>query len=53
MVTINQRLDFDQIELLLDEFNFKAVREEEYAEAEEEEEVDDPETCAPVPRSSP
>ncbi|TVR64384.1 MAG: translation initiation factor IF-2 [Gemmatimonadales bacterium] len=44
MVTINQRLDFDQIELLLDEFNFKAVREEEYTggddaldEAEEEE----------------
>ena len=30
MVTINQRLDFDQIELLLDEFNFTAVREEEY-----------------------
>lgn len=31
MVTINQRLDFDQIELLLDEFGFRAVREEEYA----------------------
>src|SRR5690606_15277321 len=30
MVTINQRLDFDQIELLLDEFGFRAVREEEY-----------------------
>src|SRR5690606_16918561 len=30
MVTINQRLDFDQIELLLEEFGFKAVREEEY-----------------------
>ncbi|HEX9937931.1 MAG TPA: translation initiation factor IF-2 [Longimicrobium sp.] len=30
MVTINQRLDFDQIELLLDEFGFQAVREEEY-----------------------
>ena len=25
MVTINQRLDFDQIELLLDEFGFSAV----------------------------
>ena len=25
MVTINQRLDFDQIELLLDEFGFRAV----------------------------
>jgi translation initiation factor IF-2 len=30
MVTINQRLDFDQIELLLEEFGFNAVREEEY-----------------------
>jgi translation initiation factor IF-2 len=30
MVTINQRLDFDQIELLLEEFGFRAVREEEY-----------------------
>ena len=40
MVTINQRLDFDQIELLLDEFGFKAVREEEYgAEMDEEEET--------------
>lgn len=43
MVTINQRLDFDQIELLLDEFGFKAVREEEYGveltEAHEEEDT--------------
>jgi translation initiation factor IF-2 len=31
LVTINQRLDFDQIELLLEEFGFRAVREEEYA----------------------
>ena len=31
MVTINQRLDFDQIELLLDEFGFRAARETEYA----------------------
>jgi translation initiation factor IF-2 len=37
MVTINQRLDFDQIELLLDEFGFRAIREEEYGgEAEDE-----------------
>src|SRR5690606_1406294 len=37
MVTINQRLDFDQIELLLDEFGFQAIREDEYgAEAEYE-----------------
>ncbi|MEX2527991.1 MAG: translation initiation factor IF-2 [Gemmatimonadota bacterium] len=51
MVTINQRLDFDQIELLLDEFGFTAVREEEYgtetpAEFEEE---DDPESKLPRP----
>jgi translation initiation factor IF-2 len=44
MVTINQRLDFDQIEMLLDEFGFKAVREEEYgAEMEEATEADLPE----------
>jgi translation initiation factor IF-2 len=49
MVTINQRLDFDQIELLLDEFNFKAVREEEYAEVAEEEVADAPETLRPRP----
>jgi translation initiation factor IF-2 len=50
MVTINQRLDFDQIELLLEEFGFTAVREEEYA-AEEvvEEEPDRPEDLAPRP----
>ncbi|HEY4733374.1 MAG TPA: translation initiation factor IF-2 [Gemmatimonadaceae bacterium] len=31
MVTINQRLDFDQIELIAGEFGFQAVKEEEYA----------------------
>ena len=31
MVTINQRLDFDQIELIASEFGFRAVREEEFA----------------------
>ncbi|HEU5171433.1 MAG TPA: translation initiation factor IF-2 [Gemmatimonadales bacterium] len=31
MVTVNQRLDFDQIELIASEFGFQAVREEEYA----------------------
>jgi translation initiation factor IF-2 len=31
MVTVNQRLDFDQIELIASEFGFEAVREEEYA----------------------
>jgi translation initiation factor IF-2 len=49
MVTINQRLDFDQIELLLDEFNFKAVREEEYAESETFEVTDDPMSLRPRP----
>ncbi|MEJ2502171.1 MAG: translation initiation factor IF-2 [Gemmatimonadota bacterium] len=50
MVTINQRLDFDQIELLLDEFGYKAAREEEYgAEVEEEEIVDRPEDLQPRP----
>ncbi|NNM26088.1 MAG: translation initiation factor IF-2 [Phycisphaerales bacterium] len=51
MVTINQRLDFDQIEMLLDEFGFTAVREEEYAssEVEELEEDDAPEDLRPRP----
>lgn len=51
MVTINQRLDFDQIELLLDEFNYQAVKEEEYTgtDDEEEEEVEDPELLRPRP----
>jgi translation initiation factor IF-2 len=31
MVTVNQRLDFDQIELIASEFGFEAVREQEYA----------------------
>ena len=30
MITINQRLDFDQIELIAGEFDFQAVREDEY-----------------------
>ena len=50
MVTINQRLDFDQIELLLDEFNFTAVKEEEYIqEAEVEDDEDDPVMLRPRP----
>jgi translation initiation factor IF-2 len=51
MVTINQRLDFDQIELLLDEFGYKAVREEEYEGAltDDEQEEDKPEDLAPRP----
>ncbi len=31
MITINQRLDFDQIELIAGEFGFQAVKEQEYA----------------------
>jgi translation initiation factor IF-2 len=51
MVTINQRLDFDQIELLLEEFGYTAEREEEYVSQEEEveEEVEDPEDLKPRP----
>jgi translation initiation factor IF-2 len=50
MVTINQRLDFDQIELLLDEFGFRAVREAEYgAEIEEEADEGPPEDQQPRP----
>ena len=53
MVTINQRLDFDQIEVLLDEFGFRAVREEEYVglpaeEDEEEENAEDMKVRPPV-----
>ena len=50
MVTINQRLDFDQIELLLDEFGFRAVREAEYGgDMEEESEADAAEDLSPRP----
>ena len=50
MVTINQRLDFDQIELIASEFGFQAVREEEYqAEAASEVVVDKAEDLAPRP----
>jgi translation initiation factor IF-2 len=50
MVTINQRLDFDQIDLLLEEFGFRAVREEEYAsDSEEGGEPDKAEDLLPRP----
>ena len=42
MVTINQRLDFDQIELLLEGFGFTAVRESDYLSTMEAVEEDDP-----------
>ncbi len=51
MVTVNQRLDFDQIELIAGEFGFQAVQEEEYASAvaEEVEEEDGAEDLTPRP----
>ena len=51
MVTINQRLDFDQIEMLLDEFGFRAMRVEEYGTdmVGEHEEEDRPEDLQPRP----
>src|SRR5438876_8005562 len=50
MVTINQRLDFDMIELIASAFGFQAVREEEYAVAASEETVTE-EAGALKPRS--
>ena len=49
MVTINQRLDFDQIELLLEGFGFTAVRETDYLPAPEVEEEDDEADLRPRP----
>ena len=50
MVTINQRLDFDQIELLLEGFGFVAVRETDYLPpSEEQADEDDPEDLRPRP----
>lgn len=50
LVTINQRLDFDQIELLLEEFGFTAVRETDYLPPPEEQaEEDDPADLRPRP----
>jgi len=50
MVTVNQRLDFDQIDLIASAFGFEAVREDEYA-AELEADVvpDTPEQLVPRP----
>jgi translation initiation factor IF-2 len=41
LVTINQRLDFDQIEMLLDEFGYTAVLEEDYSGEPEQEEIEE------------
>jgi translation initiation factor IF-2 len=50
MVTINQRLDFDQIELIAGEFGFQAVREQEYAADLTSQATDDaPEDLRPRP----
>jgi translation initiation factor IF-2 len=53
MVTVNQRLDFDQIDLIAGAFGFKAQREEEYIPAagmveEDEDRPEDLESRAPV-----
>ena len=48
MVTVNQRLDFDQIELIASQFGFEALREDEYsAELGQDIDVDAPETLKP------
>ncbi len=50
MVTINQRLDFDQIELIAGEFGFQAVAESEYAaDLPETQETDDEADLQPRP----
>ena len=49
MVTVNQRLDFDQIELIASEFGFQAVKEEEYHADVEEEVVEEPGELKPRP----
>jgi translation initiation factor IF-2 len=41
MVTVNQRLDFDQIELIASEFGYQAMKEEEYAATTETPEQED------------
>ena len=49
MVTVNQRLDFDQIELIAGEFGYNAVREEEYAADVGTQVADKPEDLQPRP----
>jgi translation initiation factor IF-2 len=50
MVTVNQRLDFDQIELIASAFGFQAVREDEYAaEAELDQGEESPEQLVSRP----
>ncbi|NUR17923.1 MAG: translation initiation factor IF-2 [Gemmatimonadaceae bacterium] len=49
MVTINQRLDFDQIDLIAGEFGFQAVREDEYQAESEAQPEDTAEELQPRP----
>jgi len=50
MVTINQRLDFDQIELIAGEFGFQAVKESDYAaDVPDQDEEDNEEDLRPRP----
>ncbi len=49
MVTVNQRLDFDQIDLMASEFGFEAVREDEYAAQTETETPDEEKDLLPRP----
>ena len=49
MITVNQRLDFDQIELVASEFGYEAVREDEYVADLLEETPDDDEKQEPRP----
>ena len=49
MVTINQRLDFDQIELIASEFGFNAQKDEEYAASAVETVADAPATLRTRP----
>ena len=49
MVTVNQRLDFDQIELIASEFGFQAVKEQEYHADVEEEVVEEAGELKPRP----
>ncbi len=50
MVTVNQRLDFDQIELIASEFGFEAVKEQEYAAPAETAEAEEADEGNLVPR---
>jgi translation initiation factor IF-2 len=49
MVTVNQRLDFDQIELIASQFGFEAVKEEEYHAEVEVAPVEEPGELKPRP----